>query len=216
MERGIAESIATIAQLLWWLYLICGLAVSWIVKYYRDDLKPGYRIWGIPRGRDIFFMVGVWILSGTSLAFMGILEQPVASGINFIGTEFSGRLLFWASVEEVLRAGVFDMFRGSLGWGVLANSVAFGVSHLDNDVERMVSTPLYAILLPLAGLAFGMASLAILVRVGLIWAIAVHFCVNTFRLVLLTPDPAVNYLIFFGTIGLLVYFSLPYLKHHSR
>ncbi|MFN3391241.1 MAG: type II CAAX prenyl endopeptidase Rce1 family protein [Meiothermus ruber] len=216
MERGLAESIATIASLLWWLYLVCGLAVTWVAKYYRDDLRPGYRMWSVPSGRDAFFIVGVWILSGTSLAFLGILEQPVVSGFNFIATEFSWRLLFWASFEEVLRAGVYDMFRGSLGLGVLANSVVFGIFHLHNDVEKMINTPLYAAFFPLAGMATSVALLAILVRVGLIWAIVVHFCVNTFRLVLLTSDGVLNYLIFFVSMGLLIYTSLPYLKGYSR
>ncbi len=170
----------------------------------------------MPSGREIFFMVGVWVLSGTSLAFLGILEQPVVSGFNFIATEFSWRLLFWTSLEEVLRAGVYDMFRGSLGWGVLANSFVFGIFHLDNDVERMITCPQYAVFFPLAAMAFSIASLAILIRMGLIWAIAAHFSVNTFRLVLLTPDGFLNYCIFFVSVGLLIFSSWPYLRDYAR
>jgi hypothetical protein len=216
VDRGLAESIATIASLLWWLYVICGLFISWVVKYYRDDLKPGYRVWSLPSWRDVLFLVWVWVLSGTSLAFLGILEQPVVSGFNFIATEFSWRLLFWASLEEVLRAGVFDMFRGSLGLSVLANSAVFGVCHLGDDVERIANTPMYAVFFPLAGMAIGIALLAILVRMGLVWAIMVHFCVNTFRLVLLTSDGILNYLIFFASIGLLIYISFPSLRGYSK
>ncbi|GIW26850.1 MAG: hypothetical protein KatS3mg070_0213 [Meiothermus sp.] len=206
MDQGVAESIAAVATVVLWLYSLNGLLVGWIAKYYRDGLKPSFPLVGKPKWSDLLMLVAVWSLSSMTLATLtalsGELKTPVP-GVRLAAEELSAQMLFGVALEEIERMGIYELFRGTFWAAVWLNSAWFGFTHLASYADLMAQFPGFVLMMPFGTAAFGLASLAITLRVGLFWAIGVHFLVNSFPLVVIHELIVVNYLIFiFSTAGL--------------
>lgn len=116
---------------------------------------------------------------------------------EFMVQPFSFGVLFSAALEELRRVGFYQIFASTPFVGVWLNAACFGFAHLAYRGTEIASYPQIVFFLPLATFAWGVALTFVAVRIGLIWAILVHFVVNMARFVLVTNSLAVNYLLSF-------------------
>ncbi|GEM83395.1 type II CAAX prenyl endopeptidase Rce1 family protein [Meiothermus hypogaeus] len=207
MDVGLAGRIAQIAELLGWLYVLIGLVYFWIYRFLLRDEKLIFRLFKRPSLPEFFTLFGTWFLGGLALFLAKRLVEhslPEVTVAKFMVQPFSLGVLFSASLEELRRAGFYQIFATTPLVGLWLNAICFGFAHLAYKSTEIASYPQIVFFLPLATFAFGLALTFVAVRYGLIWAILVHFIVNTARLVLVTDNLAVNYLLFFFSVSVLI------------
>ncbi|WP_299431131.1 hypothetical protein [uncultured Meiothermus sp.] len=218
MDQKIAESIASIAEIGAWIYMFVGWVIYWGYRFLIKEDRRLFPImdrltWG---GVGLLFLV--WLLDGIAASlgkYLATNMLPETAGVQVVSKPVEWGVLFWAAKEEIERIGIFQLFSNVYWVGVWLNSLWFGFIHLSGQAVDIAIWPEITILKPLSTAAFGLACLAIILRMGLVWAILLHFAANTVRLVVVTESVLVNYLLFFGCVALLVAVGLLSLRQYS-
>ncbi|MBO1435824.1 hypothetical protein [Meiothermus sp. CFH 77666] len=203
MDTTIAGRIAQFAEVTFWLYLAIGLFVFWGYSFFLKDSKLLFPIFRRPTLSGALLLIFVWFLDGLS-SFMAkrLVENTVSEGAlaTVIAKPLAWHVLLHSSVEELARGGFYQLFASLTLVGVWLNSFLFGVAHLSGRTVEIANHPLILLFLPLSSFATGLSLLAVIMRMGLVWAILLHFAVNTVRFVVITENIVVNYLLFFASV----------------
>lgn len=203
METVLAERIAGFAEIIRWLYIAIGLVVFWVYSYFFRDSKLIFPLLKRPTLNGASLLFAIWVLSGISnFVAKRLVENnlPEVSVATIVHNPISLETFFYASLEELRRSGFYQLFAGYPLIGIWLNTAFFGFSHLAYRGAEIANYPLILLMLPLSMFATGLSFLAVVVRMGLVWAILVHFANSTVRFVVITENIVVNYLLFFASV----------------
>lgn len=203
MSQSVAEAITIASTILLWLYSLNGLLVGWLAKYFSDGPKPTFVLLVWPKWCDLVILFAAWLLGSVAMASLTALSNESRLAISILRVaveELSLKMMFFVVLEEVERLGIYYLFSGVFWAAVWLNSLWFGITHLAGYANLMVEFPWFALLMPVATAAIGLVCLSITLRVGLLWAIGVHFFINSFPLVVMHESNTINYVLFFASV----------------
>ena len=197
MEQAHAELISTLARIVAWAYFTLGIAFFALFFIFCERRPIPLFRWPTPAGLTI--LAGIWLLNGLASPIAKRLVEgsvPPTTLLGFVSRPITFDTLLNAALEEFARSGILQLFGGIPILGVWLNAAIFGFAHLAERAAEIASYPQIAFLLPLDVFSFAMALTFVLIRLGLFWAILVHFASNAVRLVLITDSEVLNVCLF--------------------
>ncbi|MBO1438545.1 hypothetical protein [Meiothermus sp. CFH 77666] len=209
MSTELAKLVSEAAGLGTYVYWVFGLVAGWLVRWFVPS-APKPLLFRIPEPHFFPLFLFVWLFSSLMVTFLGVYKKhhfsyEVTPALKLVLEPVQISTLVTATIEELVRVGFFALCNGTFIAGIVFNNMLFGFLHLDYAPDLIAAAPLLILFWTLGAGAFGFALLAIALRFGIIWAILLHFLVNSGRIILVASDMVFNYAIFAVSTVLLAY-----------